>query len=65
MSLNGDWVFKVDSLDKGVEEGWFRLDDALEMIIQRILGLDFGQGEVDMPAHSGQKIIEIVGDASS
>ncbi len=25
MSLNGNWLFKVDSLDKGIEEGWFRL----------------------------------------
>lgn len=25
MALNGGWVFKVDSMDKGVEEGWYRV----------------------------------------
>jgi glycosidase len=24
MSLDGNWLFRVDSLNKGVEEGWFR-----------------------------------------
>jgi len=24
MSLKSEWVFKVDSLDKGIEEAWFR-----------------------------------------